>query len=210
MNQITLSHTSFLDAFCCPAASVKLGDACRLMSHGSLPGGHQASRDDSLLPPCQCPRKHTLRKHTQTGKLLELVHLTGLSARRSCNAARARQITQFLPRKSIIIWKTRRGNITLEALRSALLIDMAISLLFLAVFEQNCCCKNEKYVDAHNTECRSEDRIQEVICILRKRRDTTDHRCSNLGVWTGSINDELRRSAVHVATTVELSYVSMF
>jgi len=181
------------------------------MSHGSLPEGHQASRVTILcFLPANAHGKHTLRKHTQTGKLLELVNLTGLSARRSCNAARARQITQFLPRKSIIIWKTRRGNITLEALRSALLIDMAISLLFLAVFEQNCCCKNEKCVDAHNTECPREDRIQEVVCILRKRRDTTDHRCSNLGVRTGSINDEWRRSAVHVATTVELSYVSMF
>jgi hypothetical protein len=64
---------------------------------------------------------------------------------------------------SIILHNPIVSLFCLESASTILLVDMAISLLFLAVLEQHRGGENQSYIDTHDTEGTSKDEIEEVV-----------------------------------------------
>ena len=64
---------------------------------------------------------------------------------------------------SIILHNPIVSLFCLESPSTSLLVDMAISLLFLAVLEQHRGGENHSYDDTHDTEGTSKDEIEEVV-----------------------------------------------
>jgi hypothetical protein len=87
---------------------------------------------------------------------------------------------------------------------------MAISLLFLAILEQHRGGENQGYVDTHDTEGTSKDKIEKAVTERGKGSDTANLLCCCCGVGACGIDGEGRRGAICVAAAVELFWSACF
>lgn len=79
---------------------------------------------------------------------------------------------------------------------ATLLIDMAISLLLLAILEQHSGAEHEQNIDPDNSECAGEDDIEEVVGEAGERRHASDLSSGCEGIRAGTVGDERWRGAV--------------
>ncbi len=92
--------------------------------------------------------------------------------------------------------------------RARLLVDEAISLLLLAVLEQDGRGEDDRRVDPDDAECARENDVEEETGVFGEGADAPDLGGGDLGVGTDVVDDEGGGSAVRVAAAFELDIVS--